>query len=152
MADHDREARVVPPRPKSNHVYNIHPEPEFVCSYHSNKQLQVEQPHLYGPYLSEGEAYCTPRTSENVAKACAAAGLNELPERYQGEKELYCDLDHAKPIRLPPHRLSPAKTEIAKALVQEFIEEGLLRPVTSEWGFPIVIVMKPLWKIVSFVC
>ena len=167
MADHDREARVVPPRPKSNHVYNIHPEPEFVCSYHSNKQLQVEQPHLYGPYLSEGETYCTPRTSENVAKACAAAGLNELPERYQGEKEFYCDLmyefwilfddkmrsicgvevdldlDHVKPIRLPPHRLSPAKTEIAKALVQEFIEEDLLRPVTSEWGFPIVIVMKP---------
>ena len=57
--------------------------------------------------------------------------------------EIDLDLDHVKPIRLPPHRLSPAKTEIAKALIQEFIEEDLLRPVTSEWGFPIVIVMKP---------
>ena len=37
--------------------------------------------------------------------------------------EIDLDLDHAKPIRLPPHRLSPAKTEIAKALIQEFIEE-----------------------------
>ena len=37
--------------------------------------------------------------------------------------EVDLDLDHAKPIRLPPHRLSPAKTEIAKALVQVFIEE-----------------------------
>ena len=167
MADHDREARVVPPRQKSNHVYNIHPESEYMCSYHSNKQLQVEQPHLYGLYLSEGETYCTPRTSENVTKACAAAGLNELPERYKGEREFYCDLmyefwvlfddkmrsicgvevdldlDHVRPIRLPPHRLSPAKTEIAKALVQELIEEDILRPVTSEWGFPFVIVLKP---------
>ena len=40
-------------------------------------------------------------------------------------------------------RLSPAKTEIAKALVQEFYDDGLLKPVTSEWGFPIVIVLKP---------
>ena len=56
---------------------------------------------------------------------------------------VYLDLDHAKPVRLPPHRLSPAKTEIAKALVREFIEEDLLGPVTSEWGFPIVIVLKP---------
>ena len=39
--------------------------------------------------------------------------------------------------------LPPAKTEIAKALVQEFIDDGLLKPVTSEWGFSIVIVLKP---------
>ena len=57
--------------------------------------------------------------------------------------EIDLDLDHVKPIRLSPHRLSPAKTEIAKALVQEFVDDGLLKPVTSEWGFPIVIVLKP---------
>ena len=57
--------------------------------------------------------------------------------------EIDLDLDHVKHIRLPPHRLSPAKTEIAKALTQESIEEDLLRPATSEWGFPIVIVQKP---------
>ena len=167
MADHDREAKVAPSRPKANHVYNRHPEPEHMGNYHSNAQLQAEQPEYYGPYLPEGERYLTPRTPANLDKACAAAGLDELPERYKGERGFYrdlmfefwilfddkmrsicgveidLDLDHVKPIRLPPHRLSPAKTEIAKALIQEFIEEDLLRPVTSEWGFPIVIVQKP---------
>ena len=167
MATHDKEVRAAPERPKRQHVFNIHPEPESVADYHSNRQLQADQPFLYGPYLSEGESYQTPRTAENVDKACAAAGLDELPERHKSERDFYrdliyelwilfddkmrsikgveidLDLDHVKPIRLPPHRLSPAKTEIAKALVQEFVDDGLLKPVTSEWGFPIVIVLKP---------
>jgi hypothetical protein len=167
MASHDKEVRATPERPKRQHVFNIHPEPESVADYHSNRQLQADQPFLYGPYLSEGESYQTPRTVENVDKACAAAGLDELPERHKSERDFYrdliyelwilfddkmrsikgveidLDLDHVKPIRLPPHRLSPAKTEIAKALVQDFVDEGLLKPVTSEWGFPIVIVLKP---------
>ena len=168
MATHDKEVRAAPERPKRQHVFNIHPEPGSVADYHSNRQLQAEQPFLYGPYLSGGESYQTPRTAENANKAaCAAAGLDELPERHRSERDFYRDLiyelwilfddkmrsikgveidlglDHAKPIRLPPRRLSPAKTEIAKALVQELVDDGLLKPVTSEWGFSIVIVLKP---------
>ena len=99
-----------------------------MADYHSNGQLQLEQPLLYGPYLSEGESYQTPRTAKNVNKACAAAGLYELPGRHKSDREFYrdlihefwilfddkmksikgvkkdLDLDHAKPIRLPPHR------------------------------------------------
>ena len=85
MADHDREAKVAPSRPKANHVYNRHPAPGHVGSYHSNAQLQAEQPEFYGPYVPEGERYLTPRTPVNLDKACAAAGLDELPERYKGE-------------------------------------------------------------------
>ena len=61
-------------------------------NYHSNSQLQAEQPEYYGPYLPEGERYVTPRTPENLDKACAAAGLDELPERYKGERGFYRDL------------------------------------------------------------
>ena len=142
MAAHDKEVRAAPERPKRQHVFNTRPEPDSVAGYHSNRKLQVEQPLLYGPYFSEGESYQIPRTAENVNKARAAAGLDELPERHKRERDFYRDLiyelwilfdekmgsiiraevdlnlDHAKPIRLPPHRLSPAKTEIAKALVQ----------------------------------
>ena len=80
-AAHDKEVRAAPERPKRQYVFNIHPEPGSVADYHSNRQLQVGQPLLYGPYLSEGESYQTPRTAENVNKACASAGLDELPER-----------------------------------------------------------------------
>ena len=82
-AAHDKEIRASPEPPKRQHVFNIHPEPGSVADYHSNRQLQVEQPLLYGPYLPEGESYQTPRTAENVNKACAAAGLDELPERHR---------------------------------------------------------------------
>ena len=92
MAAHDKEVRTTPERPKRQHVFNIHPEPGSVAGYHSNRQLQVEQPLLYGPYLSEDESYQTPRTAENVNKACAAAGLDELPERHKSERDFYRDL------------------------------------------------------------
>ena len=36
----------------------------------SNAELQKTDPENYGPYLEEGEAYGTPRTKENVEKAC----------------------------------------------------------------------------------
>ena len=57
MATHDKEVRAAPERPKRQHVFNIHPEPESVADYHSNRQLQADQPFLYGPYLSEGESF-----------------------------------------------------------------------------------------------
>jgi hypothetical protein len=39
MASHDKEVRATPERPKRQHVFNIHPEPESVADYHSNRQL-----------------------------------------------------------------------------------------------------------------
>ena len=74
MAAHDKEVRASPERPKRQHIFNIHSEPGSMADYHSNRQLQVEQPFLYGPYLFGGESYQTPRTAENVNKSCAAAG------------------------------------------------------------------------------
>ena len=41
MAAHDKEVRAAPERPKRQHVFNIHPEPDSVADYHSNRQLQV---------------------------------------------------------------------------------------------------------------
>ena len=35
MATHDKEVRAAPERPKRQHVFNIHPEPESVADFHS---------------------------------------------------------------------------------------------------------------------
>ena len=50
---------------------------------------QKTEPEWHGPYLKEAERYILPRTKENVDKACQEAGLNDLPEKHEGEKEFY---------------------------------------------------------------
>ena len=42
----------------------------YVTKVDSNASLQESDPEHYGPYLEEGESYQTPRTAENVEKAC----------------------------------------------------------------------------------
>ena len=42
-----------------------------------------------GPSISQRQKT---RTPENLDKACEAAGLEELPERYKSEREFYRDL------------------------------------------------------------
>ena len=39
--------------------------------------------------------------------------------------------------------LSLAMVQAGRALVQEFIEDGIVRPITSEWGAPALLVPKP---------
>ena len=56
--------------------------------------------------------------------------------------EIDLDLSDVKPIRQSPYHLSPAKTLIAKELINGFIKEGIVKSATSEWAFPIVIVPK----------
>ena len=149
-----------------HHFTNIHPNPDELCRWDSNGDKQKSDPEWYGPYLKEGEKYNLPRTKENVEKACKEAGLDDLPEKYKGERDFYrkliydhwvcfdgilrpicgveidLDLSDVKPIRQSPYHLSPAKTLIAKELINGFIKEGIVKSATSEWAFPIVIVPK----------
>ena len=151
----------------TRHFVNVHAQPDYVTKRDANSELQRDQPEWYGPYLEEGERYQTPRTAENVAKACDAMGLNTLAEEHKGEREYYAklvydlwvlfddklravkgvkidlDLGDLKPIRFAPYRLSPTKVAAMRKLVEEFIEEGIVSEVTSEWGFPALLVPKP---------
>ena len=64
--------------------------------------------------------------------------------------ELDLDLSDMKPIRAHPYRWSPAKVAAGKQLIQEFIQEGILQPITSEWAAPALLVPKPKggWRLV----
>ena len=57
--------------------------------------------------------------------------------------EIDLDLSDVKPIRAHPYRWSPVKVQAGRALVQEFIDDGIVRPITSEWGAPALLVPKP---------
>jgi len=57
--------------------------------------------------------------------------------------EIDLDLSDAKPTRAHPYRWSPAKVKAGRELVAEFLEDGIIRPITSEWGAPALIVAKP---------
>ena len=158
----------------SHHFVNRHPDPEVLRKRDSNHELQQREPMWYGPYLEEGERYKTPRTVENWDKACAAMGLDDLPEEDLDEREFYrslvwelwilfddklrpikgveidLDLSDVKPIRAHPYKWSPAKVQAGREVVKEFLDDGIVRPITSEWGAPALIVPKPKggWRLV----
>ena len=142
-------------------------DPSYVTKENSNAELQKEQPNWYGPYLEPGERYKTERSPKNVAKACKEMGLDDMSEEKKGERQFYADLVYrlwvlfddklraikgvevdldlsdVKPIRFSPYKVSPVKVAAMKALVSEFIADGIVEPVTSEWGFPALLVPKP---------
>ena len=158
----------------SHHFVNTHPDPNLLHARDSNAELQRTQPEWYGPFLAEGECYTTPRTKENVAAACKAVGLDELSAEDAGERQFFADLirelwvlfdgklreiagveidldlSDVKPIRAHPYRWSPAKVKAGRELAAEFLEDGIIRPITSEWGAPALIVAKPKggWRLV----
>jgi hypothetical protein len=67
------------------------------------------------------------------------------------EIEIDLDLGDVKPIRVHPYRWSPAKVQAGRELVQEFIDDGIVRPITSEWGAPALLVA-PRWAISASQC
>ena len=171
--DHDAETRrtvrnaSTPTSAPFGQFTNVHPDPLAVAHWDSNKALQASDPENYGPYLEEGEKYNIPRTNDNFQKACTSLGLNALPkdcEAVKGElqKIIYdrwilfdgklreikgvkvdMDMGDTKPIRVHPYRWSPAKTAIARQLINDFVKQGILSPVNSPWGFGGVVVPKP---------
>ena len=48
-----------------------------------------------------------------------------------------------QPIKLQPYRLNAPKLAFLKDTIKEWIEDGIIRPSESPWGFPVVIVPKP---------
>ena len=151
----------------SHHFINIAPEPNQLFLRDLQSEAAARDPTMHGPYPAEGESYRTPRTPENVAAACKAIGLYDLPEKDRGERTFYVDLVYelwilfddklcaiagveidldlggVKPIRAHPYRWSPTKVQAGRELVQEFIDDGIVRPITSEWGAPALLVPKP---------
>ena len=158
----------------SRHFINISPDPDALMRRDANFDKQRDDPVNYGPFLAEGEMYKTPRTEENLMAAYRDMGLEDLPEELIGEKQFYkdlvkelwvlfdgklrpiagveidLDLSGVKPIRAHPYRWSPAKVAAGKQLIQEFVDDGILRPITSEWASPALLVPKPKggWRLV----
>ena len=93
--------------------------------------------------------------------------MDDLPEKDRGERKFYVDLVYgfwilfdgklraitgveidldlggAKPIRAHPYRWSLAKVQAGRELVQEFLDDGIVRPITPEWGAPALLAPKP---------
>ena len=57
----------------------------YVTKVGSNASLQKSDPEHYGPYLEEGGSYQTPRTAENVEKACKEMGVYTMMDNSEQE-------------------------------------------------------------------
>jgi len=51
-----------------------------------------------------------------------------------------------QPIRLQPYRTNAPKLAILQETIKEWIQEGVIAPSDSPWGFPVVMVPKPHGK------
>ena len=51
-------------------------------------------------------------------------------------------LEDHKPVRLPPYRLSPPRLKVMKQHIDKMLEDGVIRPSTSNYSSPIFLVPK----------
>ena len=78
--------------------------------------------------------------------------LEKFKERYKdmlsdtpGRTHLVCHnipTGDAHPVRLPPYRLTHKAQEILREEIQTLLNQGIIRPSTSPWAAPIVLVPK----------
>ncbi|UYV75794.1 hypothetical protein LAZ67_13001373, partial [Cordylochernes scorpioides] len=52
------------------------------------------------------------------------------------------DTEDAKPIKHKPYRVSPKERDIIKDQIDEMLKEGIIRPSSSAWSFPVILVKK----------
>ncbi|UYV64486.1 hypothetical protein LAZ67_3000928, partial [Cordylochernes scorpioides] len=52
------------------------------------------------------------------------------------------DTESAKPIKHKPYRVSAKEREIIKEQIDEMLRDGIIRPSSSPWSFPVILVKK----------
>ncbi|UYV65814.1 hypothetical protein LAZ67_3005530, partial [Cordylochernes scorpioides] len=52
------------------------------------------------------------------------------------------DTENAKPIKHKPYRVSAKEREIIKEQIDEMLRDGIIRPSSSPWSFPVILVKK----------
>ncbi|UYV72042.1 hypothetical protein LAZ67_9001620, partial [Cordylochernes scorpioides] len=52
------------------------------------------------------------------------------------------DTEGAKPIKHKPYRVSAKEREIIKEQIEEMLRDGIIRPSSSPWSFPVILVKK----------
>ncbi|UYV68373.1 hypothetical protein LAZ67_5004125 [Cordylochernes scorpioides] len=52
------------------------------------------------------------------------------------------DTEEAKPIKHKPYRVSAKERDIIKEQIDEMLTEGIIRPSSSPWSFPVILVKK----------
>jgi hypothetical protein len=52
-------------------------------------------------------------------------------------------LDGAKPIAKAPYKSSPHEQQIIQKEIHELLQAGLIRPSSSPWAAPVLLIKKP---------
>ena len=79
--------------------------------------------------------------------------LKKLVERYNGVLQskpgktgstcIEIKTGNTYPIHMPPYRVAPMKLPLLEQEMKSLLEEGIIKPFTSQWAFPALLVPKP---------
>ncbi|UYV80241.1 K02A2.6-like [Cordylochernes scorpioides] len=96
--------------------------------------------------------YNGPRNSRPQQQSRGKEQLKQVLEKYAdlfssglGRSNLAkhrIDTEGAKPIKHKPYRVSAKEQEIIKEQIDEMLRDGIIRPSSSPWSFPVILVKK----------
>ena len=73
-------------------------------------------------------------------KALFAHNLKELGQTNEGEHVIITE--DVYPIKKNAYRTSPKENEFIKSEIDEMLKQDLIKPSTTPWSFPVVVVKK----------
>lgn len=115
---------------KSSHLlFNVSTSSNQLLKFNINPNLTNEQKHLLLRVLM--------KFKDVFATSHEDAGL------YNGPDLVRINTGNHPPISQPPYRKSHTERKIIKDHIDKLLKEGIIRPSTSEWASPVLLVSKP---------
>ncbi|KAH9131277.1 hypothetical protein LEN26_007781 [Aphanomyces euteiches] len=118
----------------SHHVY-----PNYIAS------IQTNPVHNELPINWEGSTL-NPTQREMLRKILPQHDIFVTTSKAPGRTDLvkcYINTGSAPPIKQAPYRVSQREGEIMEAEIQQYLGLGLIRPSTSPWASPVLMIRKP---------
>lgn len=101
-----------------------------------------------GAYLYRIDVVAAQELDIGEAPEETVAEIKRMVEEYEPRKEKTTNVEMSvtmkmeQPIYSQPRRLAPAEKEVAEKQIQQWLEEGIIQPSSSEYASPVVVTTK----------
>ncbi|UYV71389.1 hypothetical protein LAZ67_8002928, partial [Cordylochernes scorpioides] len=115
----------------------LYSDPAEVNLMEESKQKEHEEPQFQ---INENLAYTEKEQLKQVLERYEDLFSSGLGRSNLAKHRI--DTEGAKPIKHKPYRVSAKEREIIKEQIDEMLRDGIIRPSSSPWSFPVILVKK----------